>query len=586
MTDIFQIGSIVLLLASLVLLGMLVRRVSQSGGEALARSLEAFQKIEERIDRTARDEGAKSREEMNKAAREQRVELTGLITSFGDSVAGRITEIASLQKGQLEIFSDQLNSFAKSSGERLDAVRGESARSAKQLREEVVSTLSKIADNMAATLKDLAAAQQNRLETFSNQLADLTQTTGERLGGIRTEVAGGAKQLREEVIGTLKAISDSTTNTMAELANSQNFQLEKMTSQIGRLAESNEAKLESVRATVEGKLKNIQDDNTKQLELIRQTVDEKLQGTLEKRLGDSFKQVSERLEQVHKGFGEMQALATGVGDLKKVLTNVKTRGTWAEVQLGVMLEQMLNPDQFAANVATKEGGERVEFAITLPGQGANDDSVWLPIDAKFPIEDYHRLLDAQEKADMSAIEAAAKQLENRVKACAKEIREKYLNPPRTTDFGIMFLPVEGLFAEVIRRDGLCEYVQRECRIVIAGPTTLWSILNSLQMGFRTLAIQKRSSEVWNLLAGVKTEWMQYGKLLEAVQKKINQASGTIDKVKVRSRAIGRKLKDVQALPAGEASAALFASTIAEPGEANDDMARNSVELPSTEAALA
>ena len=269
---------------------------------------------------------------------------------------------------------------------------------------------------------------------------------------------------------------------------------------------------------------------------------------------------------------------TGVGDLKKVLTNVKTRGTWAEVQLGAMLEQMLNPDQFAANVATKDSGERVEFAITLPGQGANEETVLLPIDAKFPIEDYHRLLEAQEKADMNGIELAAKQLENRVKACAKDIREKYLNPPRTTDFAIMFLPIEGLFAEVIRRDGLCEYIQRECRVVIAGPTTLWSILNSLQMGFRTLAIQKRSSEVWNLLAAVKTEWTKYGDLLDAVQKKINQASETIDQVKVRSRAIGRKLKDVQELPKSEASAALLESTVDEYAEENDGMTTNRLQV--------
>src|SRR5258708_7011529 len=217
-------------------------------------------------------------------------------------------------------------------------------------------------------------------------------------------------------------------------------------------------------ATVESKLQSIQIDNANQLELMRQTVDEKLQGALEKRLGDSFKQVSERLEQVHKGFGEMRALATGVGDLKKVLTNVKTRGTWAEVQLGTMLEQMLNPDQFATNVATKDSGERVEFAIKLPGQGGNDEPVWLAIDAKFPIEDYQRLLEAQEKGDIQMVETGVKQLEQRVKACAKDISEKYLNPPKTTDFAIMFLPIEGLFAEVIRRDGLCEYIHRECRV--------------------------------------------------------------------------------------------------------------------------
>jgi DNA recombination protein RmuC len=344
-----------------------------------------------------------------------------------------------------------------------------------------------------------------------------------------------------------------------------------MSSAIGKLSDSNEKKLEAVRVTVEDKLQSMQIDNAKQLDQMRQTVDEKLQGTLEKRLGESFKQVSERLEQVHKGLGEMQTLATGVGDLKKVLTNVKTRGTWGEVQLGALLEQVLNPDQFATNVATKDGGERVEFAIKLPGQGADkDETVWLPIDAKFPVEDYQRLIEAQERADVEGVEAAGKQLENRVKACAGDICEKYLNPPKTTDFGILFLPIEGLFAEVIRRTGLTEVIQRECRVVIAGPTTLWSILSSLQMGFRTLAIQKRSSEVWNLLAAVKTEWTKYGDVLDAVQKKLHQASDTIEKAKARSRAVGRKLKDVQELPVGEATGLLPPNVMEDDAEAAED----------------
>jgi DNA recombination protein RmuC len=330
-----------------------------------------------------------------------------------------------------------------------------------------------------------------------------------------------------------------------------------MSTAIGKLSDSNENKLEAVRITVEGKLQSMQIDNAKQLEQMRQTVEEKLQGTLEKRLGESFKQVSERLELVHKGLGEMQTLAMGVGDLKKVLTNVKTRGIWGEVQLGALLEQVLNPDQFATNLATKDGGERVEFAIRLPGQGADkDEIVWLPIDAKFPVEDYQRLIEAQERADVEGVEEAGRQLETRVKACASDICAKYLNPPKTTDFGILFLPIEGLFAEVIRRTGLTEVIQRESRVVIAGPTTLWSILSSLQMGFRTLAIQKRSSEVWNLLAAVKTEWTKYGDILDAVQKKLHQASDTIEKAKVRSRAVERKLKDVQELPASEATALL------------------------------
>jgi len=556
-TDILLIVIVVLLVATVALLLMLLKKASQAGTSVLASRLDAFEKAQERTERAVREEGAQSRDEQGKAAREQRQELTEAFKTFGDSVVQRMMDVASMQKGQLDAFSGQLTTFAKASGERLDGVRAESATGAKQLREEVVTTLKSISETMVKTMKDLAVAEKVQLEAFSGQIASLTKTSGEKLDGIRTESATGAKQLREEVIAALNGITEATTKTMGELANVQKIQLEAMSSTIGKLSDTNEKKLEAVRVTVEGKLQSMQIDNAKQLDQMRQTVDEKLQGTLEKRLGESFKQVSERLEQVHKGLGEMQTLATGVGDLKKVLANVKTRGTWGEVQLGALLEQVLNPDQFATNVATKDGGERVEFAIKLPGQGANnDETVWLPIDAKFPIEDYQRLIEAQEGADVEGVEMAGKQLENRVKTCARDISEKYLNPPKTTDFGILFLPIEGLFAEVIRRTGLTEVIQRGCRVVIAGPTTLWSILNSLQMGFRTLAIQKRSSEVWNLLAAVKTEWTKYGDVLDAVQTKLHQASETIEKAKVRSRAVGRKLKDVQELPVGEVTAIL------------------------------
>jgi DNA recombination protein RmuC len=409
-----------------------------------------------------------------------------------------------------------------------------------------------------ASRLDAFEKSQGQIErTLREELASSRDETGKAAREQRQELASGARQLREEVVTTLKSISETMARTMGELANLQKTQLEAMSMAIGKLSDSNETRLEALRITLEDKLQSLQADNARQLEQMRQTVDEKLQGTLEKRLGESFRQVSERLELVHKGLGEMQTLATGVGDLKKVLTNVKTRGTWGEVQLGALLEQVLNPDQFAANVATKDGGERVEFAIKLPGQGADgDESVWLPIDAKFPVEDYQRLIEAQERADSDGVEAAGKQLENRVKACAGDICSKYLNPPRTTDFGILFLPIEGLFAEVIRRTGLTDAIQRECRVVIAGPTTLWSLLNSLQMGFRTLAIQQRSSEVWNLLAAVKSEWTKYGDFLDAVQKKLAQASDTIEKAKVRSRAVGRKLRDVQELSSGEAAGVL------------------------------
>jgi DNA recombination protein RmuC len=308
------------------------------------------------------------------------------------------------------------------------------------------------------------------------------------------------------------------------------------------------ASLESVRGIVDLRLKQLQEDNTGQLEKMRATVDEKLQGTLEKRLGESFKLVSERLEQVHQGLGAMAKLASDVGGLQKVLANVKTRGGWGEVQLGSLLEQVLTADQFSRNVQTRdETAERVDFAIKLPGD-ENGAPVWLPIDSKFPTEDYQRLLAAQDQGDVDSVEAAMRGLETQLKKSAKDICAKYINPPRTTDFALMFLPTEGLYAEAIRRVGLVEQVQRDCRVIFAGPTTLAALLNSLQMGFRTLAIQKRSSEVWNLLAGVKTEFGKFGEALSSVKDKLDQAARKMEDVDVRSRAITKKLRDVEELP--------------------------------------
>ncbi len=306
--------------------------------------------------------------------------------------------------------------------------------------------------------------------------------------------------------------------------------------------------LEGVRSIVDMRLKQLQDDNAKQIDKMRATVDEKLQGTLERRLGESFKLVSERLEQVHQGLGAMRQLASDVGGLQRVLTNVKTRGGWSEWQLGVLLDEMLAAEQFAKNMKMRDDtDERVEFAIKLPGD-ENGAPVWLPVDAKFPMEHYDRLAVAQEKGDPSAVETATKTLETQLKRCAKDICEKYINPPKTTDFALMFLPSEGLYAEAIRRVGLVQNVQRDCRVTFVGPTTLAALLNSLQMGFRTLAIQKRSSEVWNLLAAVKTEFNKFGEALSAVKDKIDQASRKMDDVDVRSRAITKKLRDVEELP--------------------------------------
>src|SRR5437899_846395 len=307
--------------------------------------------------------------------------------------------------------------------------------------------------------------------------------------------------------------------------------------------------LEGVRSIVDVRLQQLQDDNAKQIDKMRATVDEKLQGTLEKRLGESFKLVSDRLEQVHQGLGAMQQLASDVGGLQRVLTNVKTRGGWSEWQLGDLLEDMLPADRVAKNMKTRDDtDDRVEFAIKFPGKDDNEAPVWLPIDAKFPMEHYERLAEAQEKADITGVETATKVLETQLKRCAKDICEKYINPPKTTNFALLFLPSEGLYAEAIRRVGLVQNVQRDCRVTFVGPTTLAALLNSLQMGFRTLTIQKRSSEVWNLLAAVKTEFGKFGEALSAVKEKIDQASRKIEDVDVRSRAITKKLRDVEELP--------------------------------------
>jgi len=319
---------------------------------------------------------------------------------------------------------------------------------------------------------------------------------------------------------------------------SQELRIQSLTQQI-------QSSLELSQQGIDSRLEAIQKDNASKLEEMRKTVDEKLQSTLEERLGQSFKLVSDRLEQVHRGLGEMQSLASGVGDLKKVLTNVKSRGTWGEVQLQAMIEQILVPGQYERNVATRRNSnERVEFAIRFPGATA-DLPVWLPIDAKFPMEDYQRLLEAQDRGDAVEAETASKQLEQRIKLEAKSIRDKYIEPPHTTDFAILYLPTEGLYAEVIRRPGLSDTIQRDCRITLCGPTNLLAFLNSLQMGFRTLAIEKRSSEVWQVLGQVKNEFNKFAQVIEATEKKLEEASKKFGEVGVRSRAIERSLRNVE-----------------------------------------
>lgn len=403
----------------------------------------------------------------------------------------------------------------------------------------------------------------SRKEVVEELIADIQtkseHTLKEEMSTNRKEVAESEKRMREELAGLFKGFGDPVEKRMVELAKAQNSNFEGFSTKLTELIDRNEAKIEKVKEAVEKRLEGIQKDNAEKLEAMRQTVDEKLHATLEKRLGESFKLVSDRLEQVHKGLGEMQTLASGVGDLKKVLTNVKTRGIWGEVQLGNLLEQILTPEQYDKNVTTKKGSkDRVEFAIKLPGKDDNK-TVLLPIDAKFPQEDYQRLVEAYEQGNVDLIETVGKALEARIKSEAKSIAEKYIDPPSTTDFGIMFLPYESLYSEVLRRPGLCELIQRTHRVTITGPTTLYALLNSLQMGFRTLAIEKRSSEVWVLLSAVKTEFNRFGGILEKTHKQLQAASHTIEDAARKSRTIERKLKDVQALPQAEATPLLESS---------------------------
>jgi DNA recombination protein RmuC len=374
----------------------------------------------------------------------------------------------------------------------------------------------------------------------------------------REEVQQSARLGRGEMGLALATLGDSQLKRMGEIATLQKNQLETFIQQLKSLTTSNENRMDRLRDTVEERLRLIQEDNGRKLEQMRATVDEKLHDTLERRLGESFKLVSERLEQVQKGLGEMQSLASGVGDLKKVLTNVKTRGTFGEIQLGSLLEQVLAPGQYGSNVETRaNSGQRVEFALRLPGQHEDRERVvWLPLDAKFPQEDYLRLVEAQEAGDALAAAEASRQLDRAVREMAKSIRDKYLDPPHTTDFGVMFLPTEGLFAEVLRRPGLFEALQRDYKVIITGPTTLAALLNSLQMGFRTLAIEKRSSEVWNMLGAVRTEFSKFGVVLDKTRKKIQDAGNHIDAAAVRSRFIEKKLKGVQEMPSAEAAALL------------------------------
>jgi DNA recombination protein RmuC len=426
--------------------------------------------------------------------------------------------------------------------ERLERnLRADVQDSARGTRSELAQSLAMFQQTLLAQAGDVARTQNDQIDSFRTQLAAMQQMVGDTLTTTTQALATQAQAAREAQDVALHRFGQA----QAE--------------QLRTLADANDKRVAEMRQAVEDKLAAIQADNGQRLEQMRATVDEKLHATLEQRLGESFKQVADRLEQVHKGLGEMQVLARDVGSLNRVLTNVKTRGIFGEVQLAGLLEQVFTPEQYATNVATVPGSaERVEFAIRLPGQRSDGAPLWLPIDAKFPREDYERLLEAQDRADPVAAEAAAKAIENRLRLEARTISEKYVAPPHTTDFAILFVPTEGLYAEALRRPGLMESLQREYKVMLAGPTTLLATLNSLQMGFRTLALEKRSAEVWEVLGAVKTEFASFAAVLAKTKKKLDEASNTIEQAERRTRVMVRELRTVEALPSERAQALLGA----------------------------
>jgi DNA recombination protein RmuC len=437
----------------------------------------------------------------------------------------------------------------RTDGQRLDQTLRDEQRAG---RKELAQSFEQFRGHVQAQLDTVSTQQRQRIDEFSTRLGQLIERTDRGGESLRNQLIDDSRKARAEGQAALQHFS------------------EQLQASLKALTTDNEKRLAEVRGTLDAQLKSLQTDNAAQLDKMREVVDEKLQKTLEARLSASFKQISDQLGAVQRGLGEMQTLATGVGDLKRVLSNVKTRGAFGEVRLGALLEQILTADQYASNVAVvPHSGERVEYAIRLPGQGG-DAPVWLPIDCKFPVEDYQRLLDAQEAADVDAANAAAAALQRCVEIEAKRIRDKYVSPPHTTDFALLFLPTEGLYAEVIRRPGLFEKLQREHHITVAGPTTLAAILNALQMGFRTLAIEQRSSEVWQILGAVKTEFGKFGGMLDSAIRQVDTVRNTLKKATGKTTTIGRKLRGVEALSAPDSQALLGGELATEPDEADED----------------
>ncbi len=578
MTDILLYLVLSLQFVGLILLLVVWRRQNVGHIAALKTTCEGLEKGQERLETLVRDEMAGNRREAGEQARVSRDEL--------GASADKLTEqFAVLQRDNLlfreqlsERLSANLSAFAKDLIRQIEGAGADNREEAVQLRGELFKLFNGFGTALTRQMTEATGAQDRRFAQFekrliavgersADQIHSMDDSIGERLEKLQREAAAnwdakGAhdsaayKEARLELQAELGRLAEAVSRNFAAAGEAQRGQFEGFAERVAALAESADARAEILRGVVDNRLQLLQDNNARKLDEMRRTVDEKLEGTLNERLGERFRTVSERLELVHAEMGEMQTLASGVGDLKRVLNEVKTRGNWGEIQLGQLLDQMLSPQQYAKNVATiPHSDARVDYAVRLPGPDKSQDAVWLPIDARISQHDYERILQTHENGDKAAIEAAGQALEERVKARASEINRDYVRTPYTTDFAILFLPTEGLYAEVVRRAGLVELLQREFRVTIAGPATLTSVLNALQMGFATLAIQERSREVWGTLSAVKTEFGKYGEVLDAVQRKLHEASVRIDQTRKRSRAIERQLRDVE-VPAEAATPSL------------------------------
>ena len=494
-----------------------------------------------KIDMLIRNEFSSNRDENQKNSKNAREELSNSIKNFSEQLSKTINDLSNNQKNQFEVFSNFLQTMTKNNEEKFEKLIKTNQEKQNEFKEQ-----------LSNSSKETKTELTNSLKSNEDKTNLLVQNIAESSKSLNELLLNSAKENRIEMANSLKSFEEKSTNNAKEFNELQRNKFNDLLLKQEQTKTDTENKLDKIRETVEQKLKTLQDDNNKKLEEMRVTVDEKLQTTLEKRFNDSFTLISDRLELVHKGLGEMQSLAVSVGDIKKVMTNIKSRGIMGEYQLANILEDLLTNEQYEKNVKTKVGsGVNVEFAIKLPNNNSLDKTLWLPIDSKFPKEDYEKLVDAYDDGDPIKLEKLRKEFKNSIIKNAKDIKEKYIDPPNTTEYGIMFLPFESLYAEVLRTPGLFELLQRDFKITITGPTTLSALLNSLQMGFRTLAIEKRSSEVWDILGVVKTEFSKFGTVLEKTKKKLQEATNTIDNASVRTRAIERQLKNVQELPTSE-----------------------------------